>query len=73
MDVYDLSRPPELYEAVSLMAKYSDTRWWGFHRLIACQIPAARPTLTLVGILPPDGRSNPRGVAHAPAGGDSTA
>jgi hypothetical protein len=25
MEVYDLSRPPELYEAVSLMEKYSDT------------------------------------------------
>jgi hypothetical protein len=25
MEVYDISRPPELYEAVSLMEKYSDT------------------------------------------------
>ena len=25
MEVYDLSRPPELFEAVSLMEKYSDT------------------------------------------------
>jgi predicted nucleic acid-binding protein len=25
MEVYDLSRPPELHEAVSLMEKYSDT------------------------------------------------
>lgn len=25
MEVYDLSRPPELYEAVSLMEKYADT------------------------------------------------
>ena len=25
MDVYDLSRPPELHEAVALMKKYADT------------------------------------------------
>jgi hypothetical protein len=25
MEVYDLSRPPELFEAVTLMEKYSDT------------------------------------------------